>query len=93
MNSSGHVQVLLEKGVGSTGDSNLIDSASGDADTTPEEAIENVEAEWIVLVCSLLIPVIGFEYYLYQAKQQTKRLQDLDSGRVSSSQITSTEVI
>ena len=88
------VMKILEGGVGSTSSENLIDSASGDADTTPDEAIENVESEWIVLVCSLLIPVIGFEYYLYQAKHQTKRLQDLDSGRVSSSQITNpTEVI
>jgi hypothetical protein len=42
--------------------------------------------DWIVFGCSLLIPLMGLEYYFYQARKQTKRLVDLDTGRVSSSQ-------
>ena len=54
-----------------------------------EEADEDSEttiADWIVFGCSLLIPLSGLEYYFYHARKQTKRLVDLDTGRVSSSQ-------
>lgn len=63
------------------------DTSDGDENMSPEEDVRYVGSGWIVLICSLLIPIIGLEYYIYQSRRQTKRLQDLDSGRVSSSQI------
>ncbi|KAL3930419.1 MAG: hypothetical protein SGBAC_011773, partial [Bacillariaceae sp.] len=58
----------------------------GDENTnTDEEAVTSV-ADWIVFGCSLLIPLLGLEYYFFHARKQTKRLIDLDTGRVSSSQ-------
>eukprot|EP00980_Cylindrotheca_fusiformis_P004252 scaffold918_cov126-Cylindrotheca_fusiformis.AAC.31 len=50
------------------------DSASTDDDKT-------TTADWIVLGCSLLIPLIGLEYFFYNSGLQTKRLRDLDSAR------------
>ena len=63
------------------------DTSDGDENMSPEEDVRYVGSGWIVLICSLLIPIIGLEYYIFQSRRQTKRLQDLDSGRVSSSQI------
>jgi len=67
-----------------------------DEDETNEEQ-ENTIADWIVFGCSLLIPLLGLEYYFYHARKQTKRLVDLDTGRVSSSQqvdgLQNTEVV
>jgi hypothetical protein len=66
--------------------------AIGAGKDSPENAdSESTSADWIVLGCSLLIPLIGLEYYFYNSRLQSKRLRDLDNGRVSSSQIQSDE--
>jgi len=59
---------------------------NGDDESKTDAEEETTVADWIVFGCSLLIPLIGLEYYFYQARKQTKRLVDLDTGRVSSSQ-------
>jgi RsiW-degrading membrane proteinase PrsW (M82 family) len=66
--------------------------ALGAGKDSPETAdSEATSADWIVLGCSLLIPLIGLEYYFYNSRLQSERLRDLDNGRVSSSQILSDE--
>ncbi|CAJ1948869.1 unnamed protein product [Cylindrotheca closterium] len=58
----------------------------GDDESDTDEEAQTSMADWIVFGCSLLIPLMGLEFYFYYARKQTKRLVDLDTGRVSSSQ-------
>lgn len=70
----------------------IVGGQSQDALGAGKDSPETVDDEattgdWVVLGCSLLIPLIGLEYYFFTSRLQTKRLRDLDNGRVSSSQI------
>jgi RsiW-degrading membrane proteinase PrsW (M82 family) len=58
--------------------SGVADPSSGSKE---EQSVDTVD--WIVMGCVILIPLIGLEYYFYHAQRQTKRLRDLDSGRIS----------